>query len=88
MKRTTVKLPDELDAKLRQVERTAGYPHQTRAAWKELPVDAKSRPQYLQGSVVAIENLTGAVLAIGLAELSQKNNRAGANTCTCQTHPI
>ena len=72
------KAEEALDAKLRQVERTAGYPHQTRAAWKELPADAKSRPQYLQGSVVAIENLTGAVLAIvgGRDADESKFNRA------------
>jgi penicillin-binding protein 1A len=72
------KAEEALDAKLRQVERSAGYPHQTRAAWKELPVDGKSRPQYLQGSVVAIENLTGAVLAIvgGRDADESKFNRA------------
>jgi penicillin-binding protein 1A len=58
------KAEEALDAKLRQVERSPGYPHQTRAAWKELPTDKRPPPQYLQGSVVAIENLTGAVLAI------------------------
>jgi penicillin-binding protein 1A len=72
------KAEEALDAKLRQVERTAGYPHQTRAAWKELPADAKTRPQYLQGSVVAIENLTGKVLAIvgGRDADESKFNRA------------
>jgi penicillin-binding protein 1A len=72
------KAEEALDAKLRQVERGAGYPHQTRAAWKELPVDAKTRPEYLQGSVVAIENLTGAVLAIvgGRDADESKFNRA------------
>ncbi|WP_035615915.1 transglycosylase domain-containing protein [Haloferula sp. BvORR071] len=58
------KAEDALDAKLRQVERSPGYQHQTRAAWKELPGENKPPPQYLQGSVVAIENLTGAVLAV------------------------
>ncbi|MCW1886256.1 PBP1A family penicillin-binding protein [Luteolibacter flavescens] len=72
------KAEEALDAKLRQIERTPGYPHQTRAAWNELPADKKSRPQYLQGSVVAIENLTGAVLAIvgGRNADESKFNRA------------
>ncbi len=72
------KAEEALDAKLRQVERSPGYPHQTRAAWKELPIDAKTRPEYLQGSVVAIENLTGAVLAIvgGRDADESKFNRA------------
>jgi len=72
------KAEEALDAKLRQIERSPGYPHQTRAQWKELPIDAKSRPEYLQGSVVAIENLTGAVLAIvgGRDADESKFNRA------------
>jgi penicillin-binding protein 1A len=72
------KAEEALDAKLRQVERTPGYPHPTRAAWQALPVAAKTRPEYLQGSVVAIENLTGAVLAIvgGRNADESKFNRA------------
>ena len=72
------KAEDALDAKLRQLERSPGYPHQTRAAWNELPTTAKTRPAYLQGSVVAIENLTGAVLAIvgGRNADESKFNRA------------
>uniref|UniRef100_UPI001866FDB1 transglycosylase domain-containing protein n=1 Tax=Luteolibacter marinus TaxID=2776705 RepID=UPI001866FDB1 len=72
------KAEDALDAKLRQLERSPGYPHQTRAAWNELPADAKTRPAYLQGSVVAIENLSGAVLAIvgGRNADESKFNRA------------
>jgi penicillin-binding protein 1A len=72
------KAEEALDAKLRQVERSPGYPHQTRAAWKELPPDSQSEPKYLQGSVVAIENLTGAVLAIvgGRDADESKFNRA------------
>jgi penicillin-binding protein 1A len=72
------KAEEALDAKLRQIERTPGYAHQTRAAWNELPADKKTQPQYLQGSVVAIENLTGAVLAIvgGRNADESKFNRA------------
>lgn len=72
------KAEEALDAKLRQVERSPGYPHPTRAAWQALPITAKTRPAYLQGSVVAIENLTGAVLAIvgGRNADESKFNRA------------
>ena len=72
------KAEDALDARLRQVEKSSGYPHPTRAAWAALPADAKTRPEYLQGSVVAIENLTGAVLAIvgGRNADESKFNRA------------
>jgi penicillin-binding protein 1A len=72
------KAEEALDAKLRRVERSPGYPHQTRAAWNELPTGQKPPPAYLQGSVVAIENLTGAVLAIvgGRNADESKFNRA------------
>jgi len=72
------KAEEALDAKLREIERKPGYAHQTRAAWTELPADKKPRPEYLQGSVVAIENLTGAVLAIvgGRNADESKFNRA------------
>lgn len=51
-----------LNSHLRGIERRRGYPHQTRAAWQELP-EPRPVPKYLQGSVVVIENLTGAVVA-------------------------
>jgi penicillin-binding protein 1A len=72
------KAEEALDNRLRQLERGQGYPHQTRAAWKELPPDKKTTPEYIQGSVVAIENLTGAVLAIvgGRDADESKFNRA------------
>lgn len=71
------KAEEALDARLRQLERSQGYPHQTRTAWREAPGE-KSQPQYIQGSVVAIENLTGAVLAIvgGRDADESKFNRA------------
>ncbi len=54
------KAEEALDAKLRQIERSPGYPHQTRSKWKDFPEGNRPPPEYLQGSVVAIENLTGA----------------------------
>lgn len=72
------KAEEALDAKLRQVERSPGYPHQTRSQWKSLPEDGKSRPAYIQGSIVVVENLTGSVLAIvgGRNADESKFNRA------------
>ena len=72
------KAEEALDTKLRQVERSPGYPHQTRTKWKEMPADAKTPPQYIQGSLVAIENLTGGVLAVvgGRNADESKFNRA------------
>ncbi|QJE97718.1 transglycosylase domain-containing protein [Luteolibacter luteus] len=72
------KAEEALDAKLRQIERSPGYPHQTRAQWKELPEGQKTRPEYIQGSVVAVENMSGAVLAIvgGRNADESKFNRA------------
>lgn len=55
---------EALDKKLRETERISGYPHQTRAAWQNLPEDKRSDPKYIQGSAVLIENRTGAVLAL------------------------
>ena len=56
------KAEEALDRHLRSFERSSGYPHQTRAAWSELP-EPRPAPKYLQGSVVVIENLTGAIVA-------------------------
>ena len=72
------KAEEALDAKLRQIERSPGYSHQTRAQWLELPEGQKTRPQYIQGSVVAVENMSGAVLAIvgGRDADESKFNRA------------
>ncbi|MCH7225221.1 transglycosylase domain-containing protein [Haloferula sp. A504] len=53
---------EALNSHLRSIERRRGYPHQTRAAWQELP-EPRPVPEYLQGSVVVIENLTGAIVA-------------------------
>lgn len=53
-----------LDHRLRQVERSNGYPHKTRAAWNRLPAEQRQRPPYIQGAAVVIENRTGAILAV------------------------
>jgi len=55
---------EALDKKLRETERISGYPHQTRAAWKNLSLENRKDPEYIQGSAVLIENRTGAVLAL------------------------
>jgi 1A family penicillin-binding protein len=67
-----------LDARLTEVERTPGYPHQTRAKWNSLPETGRPRPEYIQGAVVVIENSTGAVLAVvgGRNADESKFNRA------------
>jgi len=67
-----------LDNKLREVERSNHYPHQTRAAWNRLPAQERQRPSYVQGAAVVIENRTGAVLAVvgGRDADESKFNRA------------
>ncbi len=71
-----------------QVESTAGYPHQTRAAYQQLRYkmlqaggeQAKSipQPQYIQGASVVIHNKTGALLALvgGRDSIESPLNRA------------
>ncbi|MEM1084654.1 MAG: transglycosylase domain-containing protein [Verrucomicrobiota bacterium] len=56
------KAEEALDQHLRKFERARGYPHQTRSQWQELP-EPRPVPKYIQGSVVVIENLTGAIIA-------------------------
>jgi penicillin-binding protein 1A len=53
-----------LDKKLREVERSSGYPHQTRAQWQNIPKESRTEPQYMQGSAVVIDNRSGAVIAL------------------------
>lgn len=55
---------EALDKKLRETERLSGYPHQTRAAWQNTPLEERKEPEYIQGSAVLIENRTGAVIAL------------------------
>ena len=78
------KAEEALDATLSRVERTAGYPHQTRAQWQALqqnpaiPTAEKPAPSYIQGAACVIENNTGKVLAIvgGRSADESKFNRA------------
>src|SRR5690606_11362587 len=72
------KAEDALDARLRQTEHAGGDTHQTRPALRELPAEKRGRPEYLQGSVVVIENATGAILAVvgGRDADESKFNRA------------
>ncbi|MES2983188.1 MAG: transglycosylase domain-containing protein [Verrucomicrobiota bacterium] len=69
---------EALDKKLRETERLAGYRHQTRAAWQNLPDEQRKDPEYIQGAVVLIENRTGCVLALvgGRDANESKFNRA------------
>ena len=69
---------EALDKKLRETERLSGYPHQTRAAWQNLPEDNRKEPKYIQGAAVLIENRTGSVLALvgGRDAKESKFNRA------------
>jgi penicillin-binding protein 1A len=69
---------EALDKKLRETERLSGYPHQTRAAWQNLPEDGRGEPQYIQGAAVLLDNRTGAVLALvgGRDANESKFNRA------------
>ncbi len=55
---------EALDKKLREVERLSGYPHQTQATWRQIPIEKRKEPEYLQGAAVVVENRTGAVLAV------------------------
>ncbi|GAA5482989.1 transglycosylase domain-containing protein [Haloferula sargassicola] len=71
------KAEEALNRHLRTFERRAGYPHETRAAWQEKP-EPRPNPAYLQGSLVVIENMTGAIVAtIGGRDADEsKFNRA------------
>lgn len=67
-----------LDKHLRSIERTNGYSHQTRLQWERLSPATRGDPSYMQGSVVMVENKTGAVLAVvgGRDADESKFNRA------------
>lgn len=67
-----------LDKHLRSVERTLGYKHQTRHQWQNLNPSSRGNPAYMQGSVVMVENKTGAILAVvgGRDADESKFNRA------------
>jgi penicillin-binding protein 1A len=51
-----------LETRLRALEKSSGYQHQTRAQF--LAVSAPGKPEYLQGAVVVLENSTGAIRAV------------------------
>lgn len=55
-----------LEEKLAAVEKTRGYPHPTRAQWRQRAQagTAQGAPDYVQGSVVVLDNTTGAALAV------------------------
>ncbi|MEP2774534.1 MAG: PBP1A family penicillin-binding protein [Luteolibacter sp.] len=55
---------EALDKKLRETERSSGYPHQTRASWQNIPAETRKDPQYIQGAAVLIDNRSGAVIAL------------------------
>jgi penicillin-binding protein 1A len=58
------KTEEALEKKLGTVERSSGYVHPTRAAWKKLAEESRGESNYLQGAAVVVENRTGAVLAV------------------------
>ncbi len=58
------KAEEALNTHLTNIEKTPGYAHQTRAQWGQAPPAQRGDPAYIQGSVVAVENNTGRVLAV------------------------
>ena len=69
---TTIDLPLQmaaetaLEQQLATVEKSSGYPHPTRAQWlaREKSGSSTAGPEYVQGSVVVIDNTTGAAIAV------------------------
>jgi penicillin-binding protein 1A len=72
------KAEEAVEATLAKIEKTPGYPHQTRAQWQAIPEGRKTDTAYIQGAAVVIENHTGAVLAFvgGRSADESKFNRA------------
>jgi penicillin-binding protein 1A len=72
------KAEEAVEASLSRIEKTIGYPHQTRAKWQAIPEGKKTPPAYLQGAAVVIENHTGEVRAIvgGRSADESRFNRA------------
>ena len=58
------KAEESLNKRLDDIEHLSGYAHPTRAAWQKISEAERGESLYLQGSVVVIENRTGAVLAV------------------------
>ena len=55
---------EALDKRLRDLEKSSGYPHLTREAWQKQPEDKRGEPTYIQGGAVVVENHGGAILAV------------------------
>lgn len=72
------KAEEAVEATLSKIEKSPGYPHQTRAQWQAIPEGRKTPTEYIQGAAVVIENHTGAVLAFvgGRSADESKFNRA------------
>lgn len=71
---------DTLNKHLSQIESRKGYPHPTKAAYEKLPREVREKQQtaYIQGSVVILDNATGATLVMvgGRDAEESKFNRA------------
>lgn len=67
-----------LESHLKSVERSSGYKHQTRSQWLNSSSKNRKAPGYLQGSLVCIENKTGAVRSLlgGRSAFESTLNRA------------
>jgi len=72
------KAEEAVEATLSKIEKSPGYPHQTRSQWQAIPEGRKTPTAYIQGAAVVIENHTGAVLAFvgGRSADESKFNRA------------
>ena len=72
------KAEEAVEATLAKIEKSSGYPHQTRTQWQAIPEGKKTPTAYIQGAAVVIENHTGAVLAFvgGRSADESKFNRA------------
>jgi penicillin-binding protein 1A len=72
------KAEEAVEAQLAKIEKSSGYPHQTRTQWQAIPEGKKTPTAYIQGAAVVIENHTGAVLAFvgGRSADESKFNRA------------
>jgi penicillin-binding protein 1A len=55
---------EALDKRLRDLEKSSGYPHLTRESWQKLEPEKRDEPTYIQGGAVVVENHGGAILAV------------------------
>ncbi len=67
-----------LDGHLTKVESASGFPHPRRTAFSDEQRETEEAPRYVQGSVVVIDNRTGAIRALvgGRDYRESKYNRA------------